>query len=247
MGVWRGGSAWRGGDGSLPLSWAGWHCSAMEMTGGFSVPRSKVPPCSGSYTSPCSLLGFPKRHEPGLRHVEYVRSNGIVKLWLSHSIQRIGCNFHLIVFPHFLHLGDNLNDIQIHQSQLVFICWSFCTLERAFLEKSMQFGTSCSLRWCGVATLDIEILGCWKACFLDQYPKLRCRRRLGNEVAWGAWRLGESRAVLAGKQLEKQPKWPALCISGGGGVPGLQGSWPIAWHCWGLLLTGGTSRVCCLF
>jgi len=46
-----------------------------------------------------------------------------------------------------------------------------------------------------------------------------------------------------GKRPGWQLKRAALRISLRGGGPGLQGPWPIAWHCWGLSVTAGTSKV----
>lgn len=108
---WQGGSAWPIVGGSPPVAQAGWHHSSREMTDCFSVAGSIVLPCSESCGSLHVLLGFLDGDRPGIHQVKYVRCNGTVKLWPSHSIHRVGRNFPRTVFPLSLHLGENLKDV----------------------------------------------------------------------------------------------------------------------------------------
>lgn len=147
VGGWRGGKRWPTADGSPLAAWAG---SAIETMGCCSAALQRqlhLPTCPP---------WLPRRRWTRFYiRLECVRCNGIVKLWLSRIIHRVGRNFLLTVFPLSLHLGGNSKDIWTHRSRLVFIRRSFSTLKRSIWWKIHAFGTTCSLRWCGVATLHV--------------------------------------------------------------------------------------------
>lgn len=165
---------------------------SLGMRGSSAVTGIKVPPCS-SHTCP---LGSPNRDRPGFTSgwvgKVWWRTKGVAVTY-PHTVER---NFLLAEFSLSLDLGENLEDIWPHWNHLVLSCWSVSTWKRRICWKISAFGTSRSLRWCVVETSDTETQGAWKGCFLDWHPKLRCWRRLGRALGWGAGRVCENRVAL---------------------------------------------------